>query len=313
VTNVSVFLAESACKYPNAKALVRDDSTTSYSALGNDVARFADYLIDGGIRPGDRVGVMLPSGLDFAVVFYGVLHAGGVVVPLSPALHARSVEFYLTITGARMVFVTARHAIAKTVAAVTAGTQPIELGNHGIADLIAGFPGRAEPVSRSACDVAVVSPVGATKGGHTIARTHGKLVGSEAVTDGFLLALGQSDVVMGCLPMTERSGMACGLLAAMSSGATLVVPGFDPVLDPGTALEIIADERVTVLEGAPAMYEALLDAAHHYDADFSWLRMCVSAGGSLPVDISRRFRDKFGCVVVDADDLSVVTPSAKLG
>jgi long-chain acyl-CoA synthetase len=93
----------------------------------------------------------------------------------------------------------------------------------------------------------------------------------------------------------------------------LVVPGFDPVLDPGTALEIIADERVTVLEGAPAMYEALLDAAHHYDADFSSLRMCVSAGGSLPVDISRRFRDKFGCVVVDADDLSVVTPSANLG
>jgi long-chain acyl-CoA synthetase len=302
MTNLSAYLAESADRNPHASALVYDDTTTSYSTLGNDVARFADYLTYGGLQPGDRVGVMLPNGPEFAVVFYGVLHAGGVVVPLNPQLHARAVEFYLTITGATMLFVTPRHAIANTVAAVAAGAQPVEIGSHGIAPLTAGFDGRTGPVSRAASDPAVVLPIAETTGAHTVELTHGGLADSQAVTAGLLLPLGHNDVVMGCLPMTERSGMTCGLLASISSGATLVLLSFDPVFDPATTLETIAAERVTVFEGDSSMYVALLDAAHHYDEDFSSLRVCVSAGGSVPVDISRRFEDRFGCVVVDADE-----------
>ena len=308
MTNLSVYLAESAHQYPEARALMCDDATTSYSALGNDVARFADYLIDGGLQPGDPVGVMLPSRPEFAVVFYGVLHAGGVVVPLNPALHARAVEFYLTITNARMLFVMPRHWLANTVAAVTAGTQPVEVGKHGIAQLTAGFPGRAEPVSRAAGDAAVVFPVTETTGAHTVQLSHEELADSQAMAAELLLPLGQDDGVMGCLPMSERLGVTCGLLAAVSSGSTLVLPSFDPVSDPATALETIAAQRVTVCEGVPAMYVAMLDAAHHYDEDFSSLRVCVS-DGSLPVDILPRFQDRFGCVVVDAQE----SLSASLG
>jgi long-chain acyl-CoA synthetase len=114
------------------------------------------------------------------VVYYGVLHAGGVVVPLNPVLHARAVGFYLTTTGARMLFVMPRHAIANTVAAVTAGAQPVEVRSHGIAPLTAGFAGRAAyPTSRAACDAAVVIPIADTTGAHTVQLTHGELVGSQ--------------------------------------------------------------------------------------------------------------------------------------
>src|SRR5262245_51223253 len=128
MTNLSVYLAESANNYPDISALVCDDTTKSYSALGNDVARFADYLTDGGLQPGDRVGVMLPNGPEFAVVFYGVMHAGGVVVALNPALRARALELYLSMTDARMLFVRPRNVIANTVSAVIAGAQPVEIG-----------------------------------------------------------------------------------------------------------------------------------------------------------------------------------------
>jgi long-chain acyl-CoA synthetase len=307
VTNLSVHLAESGYRYPDASALVRDGTTTSYSALANDVARFADYLTYGGLQPGDRVGVMLPNGPEFAVVFYGVLHAGGVVVPLNPTLHARTVEFYLTIAGARMVFVPPRHAIANTVAAVTAGTQPVEIGRHGIAPLTAGFADRVAPASRAAGDNAVVLPVSETNGAHTVELSHGELADSQAEAAGLLLSLGPNDVVMGCLPMSERSGMTCGLLATMSSGAALVLPAIDPVYDPATALETIAAEHVTVFEGDPTMYMAMLDAAHYSDEDFSSLRVCVSAGRPVPVDLARRLDDRFDCVVVDADELPRIT------
>jgi len=113
--------------------------------------------------------------------------------------------------------------------------------------------------------------------------------------------------------MCERLGMTCGLLAAISSGSKLVLPSVDPALDPGTALETIAAERVTVFEGVPAMYVALLDAAQHYDEDFSSLRVGVSADGPLPVDVVRRFEDRFGCIVVDADELLSAGPPSSPG
>ena len=92
MANLSLVLTESASRYPDAAALRCADVTTTYSMLADDVARFADYLIDGGLEPGDRVGVMLPNDAAFAVVFYGVLRAGGVVVPMSPALSAEQVS-----------------------------------------------------------------------------------------------------------------------------------------------------------------------------------------------------------------------------
>jgi long-chain acyl-CoA synthetase len=104
MTNLSLSLTESAARYPDAAALQCDDATCTYSMLADDVARFADYLIDGGLEPGDRVGIMLTNRPAFAVVFYGALRAGGVAVPMNPALSARAVEFYLTITDARMLF-----------------------------------------------------------------------------------------------------------------------------------------------------------------------------------------------------------------
>ena len=109
--------------------------------LANDAARLADSLIDGAVRPGDRVAIMLPNGPAFVVVLYGVWYAGGVAVPMSPSQSARAVEYVLTISGSRVLLFTSRRAIATAAAAVTAGTQPIEVGKHGISHLIAGFRG----------------------------------------------------------------------------------------------------------------------------------------------------------------------------
>ena len=113
---------------------------------------------------------------------------------------------------------------------------------------------------------------------------------------------------MGCLPMIERVGMTYSLLAALSSASTLVLPSFDPAFDPASALELIVEECITVFEGAPPMYLALLDAARRSDEGFSSLRVGVMADGTLPVDVLRRFEDRFGCVVVHADEFSAASP-----
>jgi long-chain acyl-CoA synthetase len=303
MTNLSRYLAASANSRPDASALVSGMTTTSYSMLRNEAARVADYLTDGGLRPGDHVGVMLPNGPDFAAIFYGVLHAGGVVLPLNPQMHSRPLDFFLTITDARLLFVPPQHAIEETVAAVTAGVQPVEIGRHGIAHLTAGFTGRAEPMSRADGDTAVVLPIANTIGAHTVQLTHGELTDNQSMTASDLLGFGESDVVMGCLPLTERVGLTYGLLATVSTASTLVFSGVDPAFDPGSTLEEIEEESITVFEGTPPMYLALMDAAHRSGGDFSSLRVCVLANGSLPEDVLHQFEDRFGCVVVHADEL----------
>jgi non-ribosomal peptide synthetase component F len=80
MTNLNVFLSASADMRPRAAALLCGDVTTSFSMLSRDVARFADYLIDGGLRLGERVAIMLSNRPELAVMFYGVLQAGAVVV-----------------------------------------------------------------------------------------------------------------------------------------------------------------------------------------------------------------------------------------
>jgi long-chain acyl-CoA synthetase len=301
MTNVSVFLAESAEVDPDAVALRCGVESATYSELANDAARLADCLIDGGVRPGDRVAIMLPNGPALVVVLYGVWYAGGVAVPMSPSQSPRAVEYVLTISGSTVLLFASRRAAATAVATMTAGTQPIGVGKHGISRLIAGFRGRAEPVSRAADDTAVILHTTATS---LVPRgaelSHADLVSSQTVIARKPLNLGPADVVMGCLPLWDGFGMICALLGTMFAAATLVLL---PRFNAQTALKMIAAQHVTVFEGEPDMYPAMLGAADRYELDFTSLRVCMSAGAPLPVDVLRRFEDRFGCIVLEGYEL----------
>src|SRR4029077_4694940 len=106
-----------------------------------------------------------------------------------------------------------------------------------------------------------------------------------------VLNLGSDDIVMGCLPLFEGFGLSCGLLAAVSAGAPLVLL---PRFDSRRALGAIAAERVTVFEGVPAMYKSMLAAADRYQLDFSSLRVCMCTGPWVPADGVSRFADLCG-------------------
>jgi long-chain acyl-CoA synthetase len=69
MTNLSLYLVESADMYPDGPALRCDGATTTFSELADNAARFAAYLGHRGLRPGDRVGVMLANRPEFAMVF----------------------------------------------------------------------------------------------------------------------------------------------------------------------------------------------------------------------------------------------------
>jgi acyl-CoA synthetase (AMP-forming)/AMP-acid ligase II len=95
VTNLAVNLLRTAARFPDRPALRLGDDVMTYAALDDASARVVTYLRSCGVQPGDRVGLMLPNVPQFAVIYYGILRAGAVVVPMNPLLKGREVDFYL--------------------------------------------------------------------------------------------------------------------------------------------------------------------------------------------------------------------------
>ena len=302
MTNLSLHLVESADMYPDGPALRCDGATTTFSELADNAARFAAYLGDQGLGPGDRVGVMLANRPEFAMVFYGVLHAGAVVVPIDPLQGARDVEFFLTNTGARLLVFAPSCGAAATVGAQAAGVPRIGVGENTLEQLTSSFLGQPWPVTRASDDNALIlhtlNTTGLPKGAQL---THRNLACNQGVIARRLLSLGPDDVVMGCLPLSHAFGMTCGLAATVSTGATLaLIPAFDP----GRALKAFAAEQVTVFEGLPFMYPAILAATAGHEPDFGSLRVCMSAGATMPVEMVRRFENTSDCTVLEGYGLS---------
>jgi long-chain acyl-CoA synthetase len=122
-----------------------------------------------------------------------------------------------------------------------------------------------------------------------------------------LLHTGPGDVILGALPLFHSFGQTAGLNAAVAAGATLaLVPRFNP----DTALQTIQRHRVTVFEGVPTMYAALLAHPARDRFDVHSLRTCVSGGAALPVEVLHGFERAFGCVVLEGYGLSETSPVA---
>jgi long-chain acyl-CoA synthetase len=252
---------------------------------------------------------MLPNTPAFAVVFYGIMRRGAIAVPMNPLLKSREVEFYLSNTGAKALFGTPAFAQAATDGAAAAGAHCWLADDAWLADLVADLPEQGAPVDRDDTDTAVVLHTSGTTGKPKGAElTHGGLARNAEVGVRTLLKIGPDDVVMGCLPLFHVFGLTCGLNAAVTVGAMLtLIPRFDPA----KALQVIARDHVTVFEGVPTMYSALLSVADDFPASATAsLRLCASGGAALPVQVLTDFENRFGATILEGYGLSETSPIA---
>jgi long-chain acyl-CoA synthetase len=308
VTNLAKNLTDTARVHAGRVAVRVDNAAMTYRALDEASARVAGLLHERGLRPGDRVGIMMPNVAEVPVVYYGVLRAGGVVVPMNPLLKGREVAYYLSDSGAGLMF--AWHAFASEARA-GAGQARAELI---VVDEV-GFPGllaSAAPVDEVADagdgDTAVILYTSGTTGQPKGAElTHGNLISNTEVARTDIVRARPEDVIFGGLPLFHVFGQTVALNVAVAAGACLTLL---PRFDPAHALRIIAGHRVTVFEGVPTMYVALLHQPDRADYDISALRMCISGGAALPVEVLRGFEDAFGVAVLEGYGLSETSPVA---
>ncbi|MDP7703514.1 MULTISPECIES: long-chain fatty acid--CoA ligase [unclassified Mycobacterium] len=309
MTALSTNLVVSKDLYPESIALRCDDLQVTFAQLDAAAARVATLLERAGIEPGDRVGLMLANTPAYAIAFFGIMYRGAIAVPMNPLLKAREVTYYLSNTGAAALFATPTFAAEATAGADEVGARCWLVDDAGLADLIADLPAQQSPVQRGADDVAVIVHTSGTTGKPKGAMlTHGNIGHNADVTVRTLAKIGPDDVVMGCLPLFHVFGLTGALNSAVLAGATLTLM---PRFDPRRALDVIERDAVTIFEGVPTMYSALLGAAAEAPAGATRsLRTCVSGGAALPVQVLTDFEKTFGCTVLEGYGLSESSSAA---
>src|SRR5581483_1133047 len=305
--NLASILTSSAERDPDHVAVKLDDIELTYSQLDGASAHFAGLLRGHGFSPGDRVGIMLPNVPHFAICYYGVLRAGGVVVPMNVLLRQREVAFYLRDPGAKLLFAWEGFAEDAEAGAKEAGAECVIVAAQGFQELV----GAAEPVEELADtadeDTAVILYTSGTTGTPKGAElTHANLKRNCEIALG-LWDLGPHAVTLGALPLFHSFGQTCAMNATIAAGGTLtLIPRFEPE----KALEIIQRDRVTVFLGVPTMYGALLHQEGREQYDTSTLEACGSGGSAMPVELMRGFEQAFNCKVLEGYGLSETSPVA---
>ena len=121
--NLARILTETAAKHGDRTAFKLDDVELTYAVLDESSARIAGLLSSKGVGPGDRVGLMLPNVPYFPAIYYGILRAGAVVVPMNVLLKEREVSYYLGDSGAKLLFAWHDFAAAAEAGAAESGAE----------------------------------------------------------------------------------------------------------------------------------------------------------------------------------------------
>jgi long-chain acyl-CoA synthetase len=305
--NIACHLIASAQRDPDRTALRLGERSLTFRELDDATARFAGVLRELGVSPGDSVGVMLPNVPEFAVAYYGALRAGAVIVPMNVMLKVREVDFYLRDSRARAL-ICWQGCTAETDAAVAdLSVTRLVVEPETLSAMLAGAAPVTAAEQRAADDTAVILYTSGTTGRPKGAQLTHANVGTNAAVVCDLLGADEHDVLLGALPLFHAFGQICALNVTIRLGAMLtLLARFNPEM----VLETIARDRVTVFQGVPTMYSKLLQDPARDRVDVSSLRLCISGGAALPVEVLHEFERAFGCVVLEGYGLSEATAVA---
>lgn len=272
-------LRAAARRDPSGTAVIAGAERLTFAGLDEAADRIATGLAEQGVERGDRVALMLPNSGGAAAAIYGVLRSGAALSPLNPQLKPERLAAMLADCRPRVLVCDEERSEAAAGPAADAGTRVCD-----VADLPSAGVRPPEPVAADLGSVIYTS--GSTGEPKGVMHAHANMAfvtGSIAAS----LGLRSSDRILCVLQLSFGYGLY-QLFTSVGTGATLVLePGFALA---GRVVQLLEEERVTILPGVPTVFGVLLALRGFADHELPELRLLTSAGAALPEAMGRALR-----------------------
>jgi len=327
--NLASNLVHSAKSNPDKVAIHFAEKSFTYAELDLLSNKVANGLKAMGIEPGDKVALGCLNLPYFPMVYYGILKAGAVVVPLNVLLKPDEIAYHLEDSEAKAYFCfegtdelpmgeMGWEAFNQTdfctnfVMITAEPAAPSKIGGARTLGLILGSQSDdAGMVDTATNDTAVILYTSGTTGKPKGAELTHSNMSMNAMASQILLSQTSDDVQLITLPLFHSFGQSVQMNAAILTGATMVlIPRFEaePIFSQ------MEKHRITIFAGVPTMFIGLLNAPeadkHDLELIASNLRLAVSGGSSLPVEVIKQFEAKFKVAILEGYGLSETSPVA---
>jgi long-chain acyl-CoA synthetase len=338
---VTDLLRRAAARFPDRPAIVFYGARITYRQLDELTSRFARALQALGVRPGDRVGLMLPNIPQMLIGYYGALKAGAIVMPTNPLYVSRELETQLVDSGAetlvaldlfypRIEPILAKSPLKRVILTSVGDYLPpvrrllypikARLNRRWISvqkapplydfvGLLKHTNGHEEPeqTTQSPDDVALLQYTGGTTGTPKgVMLTHRNVVVNASQCRAWVPDfLEGQEVFLGVIPFFHVYGLStCQHLAIMTGSALVLLPRFEV----DEALRAIHANRVTVFSGIPVMFMKISEHPKVRRYDLSSLRVCLSGASPLHAEVRNRFELLTGVKISEGYGLTEAGP-----
>ena len=306
----------------------------SYAEVANGVARVAAGLQARGIGKGDHIGLFLPNTPHYLAAYYGIMAAGATAVNFSPLYTVDELKHQVADSQTKLLFTLSAQALLPQALRVLdesdleglivgsiAGALPTgksllyrlfkgkEVAKRpddpritAFSHLIANDGVFKRPHIRPETDIALLQYTGGTTGVPKGAMlSHQNLTANARQVNRIDPHTGEEDRILGVLPFFHVFANTCVLNRTVLNGGEIVML---PRFDAAAALAAISRAKITAMPGVPTMYQALYDHPKFAETDFSSLRVCISGGAPLPLELKAKFEAASGAVLVEGYGLT---------
>ncbi|AFM18298.1 acyl-CoA synthetase (AMP-forming)/AMP-acid ligase II [Mycolicibacterium chubuense NBB4] len=276
-------VASAADRFGDREAVVDGPLRLSFAELVDRIRRAAGSFVDLGVAKGDRVALWAPNSADWIIAAFGIMTAGGVLVPVNTRFKAEEAADVVSRSGAKAVLV--QSGFLGQDYSLALDVPMIDLGSD--------FLCRSAPFERAPSewlDGADIADVIFTSG--TTGRPKGAMMNHRQTLRAYeewatLADLREGDRYLMINPFFHTFGLKAGLVASFLRGATMVpVAAFDV----DRVVDLVARESITMLPGPPTLYHSLLTVADK--GRLATLRAAVTGAADIPVELIRRIRDE---------------------
>jgi long-chain acyl-CoA synthetase len=311
---IDQFLRNSAAAYPDKTAVYFDYQEISYRTLDQEADNLAQGLLDLGLGYQGRVGIILGNNVDFVRSYFAVARAGGIIVPINPLLKSEEIKYILNDAETGYIITTsALLPLINTIRAELPCLKKIIIVGFAIEDdvNIVSFEEllsiEAKPVNipiKEEDIAACLYTSGTTGKPKGALLSHGNLM-FNTIASADRVGITPEDHSLCILPLFHSFAQMASVLIPIYNGCSITIL---PQFMPAKVLKEIALRRITVLCAVPAMYTALLYTFRQAEEfDLSTLRLCISGGSALPLEISKIYQ-QYGIILVEGNGPTETSP-----